>query len=163
MEYGANVWDPPLEKDIYKLEQIHRRAARFIKNDFRSKTPGCMTTKMLKDLDLPSLQSRRKEKRLIFLFNIQNGTVPAIPKDDFLKPIKPKRQIRARTFTDCVSTNFVQRHQNLNSNCYELPKAYSGAYRHSFFPRTISEWNQLPDQVVNAPSVEAFKNRLYRF
>ena len=99
----------------------------------------------------------------IFLFNIQKGTVPAIPKDDYLKPIKPKRQVRAKTFTDCVSTNFVQRHQNLNINCFELPKAYSGAYRHSFFPKTISEWNQLPDQVVNAPSVEAFKNHLIRF
>ena len=106
MEYGASVWDPPLEKNIYKLEKIQRKAARFIKNDFRSKTPGCVT-KMLCDLDLPSLQSRRKEKRLIFLFNIQKGTVPAIPKEDYLKPIKPKRQVRAKTFTDCVSTNFV--------------------------------------------------------
>ena len=71
---------------------------------------------MLCDLDLPltPLQSRRKEKRLIFLFNIQKGTVPAIPKDYYLKPIKPKRQVRAKT--DCVSTNFVQRHQNLNNN-----------------------------------------------
>ena len=70
---------------------------------------------------------RKSTIHITFLFNIQKGTVPAIPKDDFLKPIKPKRQIRARTFTDCVSSNFVQRHQNLNSNCFELPKAYSGA------------------------------------
>ena len=60
--YGAVVWDPMLEKDISKLEKINsRKAARFIKGDFKSRTPGCVT-EMMRDLDLPTLQKRRKEK-----------------------------------------------------------------------------------------------------
>ena len=66
LEYGAVVWDPFLEKDILKLEKINRKAARFIKGDFKTRTPGCVT-EMMCDLDLPTLQKRRKEKRLSFL------------------------------------------------------------------------------------------------
>ena len=33
--------------------------------------------------------------------------------------------------------------------------------RHFFFTnRVVNDWNMLPDSVVDAPSVEAFKNRL---
>ena len=53
LEYGAVIWDPPLEKDIYKLEKINRKAARFIKGDFRTRTEGCVT-RMLNDLNLPT-------------------------------------------------------------------------------------------------------------
>ena len=34
LEYGATVWDPHLEKDIYKLERIQRKAVRFITSDY---------------------------------------------------------------------------------------------------------------------------------
>jgi len=32
LEYGATIWDPHLEKAIYKLEKVQCKAARFIKN-----------------------------------------------------------------------------------------------------------------------------------
>ena len=159
LEYGAVIWDPPLEKDIYKLEKINRKAARFITGDFRSKTPGCVTA-MLHDLNLPTLQSRRRDKRLTFLYNIQMGKVQAIDKDIYLKPIRHKRQIRAKTFSGCVTNNFLTRHQNLNSKCFKLPESNTSAYRHSFFPKTIAEWNALPEDIVSAPSAEVFKSRL---
>ena len=37
LEYGAVVWDPMLQKDIFKLEKINRKAARFIKGDFKTR------------------------------------------------------------------------------------------------------------------------------
>ena len=33
LEYCAGIWDPHLKKDITKIEQIHRRAARFVSHD----------------------------------------------------------------------------------------------------------------------------------
>ena len=63
LEYGATIWDPYLEKDITKIEKIQRKAIRFICNDYRSKTPGSVT-KMQKELQLPDLKVRRKDKRL---------------------------------------------------------------------------------------------------
>ena len=77
LEYGSIIWDSYLVKDIHLLEQVQRKAARFITGDFKSRTPGSMT-KMLKDLNIPTLQSRRKNDRLTFLFKISEGLIPAI-------------------------------------------------------------------------------------
>ena len=115
---------------------------------------------MLNELKLPTLESRRKEKRLTFLYNIQTGKVPAIDKDIYLNPIKQKRRIKAKTFSDCVTDNILTRHQNLNSKCFNLQKSNSNAYKHSFFPKTIAEWNELPEDIVTAPSATVFKERL---
>ena len=61
LEYGATVWDPYLKKDIYKLERVQRKAIRFIKSDFKSRDPGSVT-QMRKELKLPTLKERRKDK-----------------------------------------------------------------------------------------------------
>ena len=160
LEYGATtIWDPYLEKDINKIEKIQRKAVRFICNDYRSKTPGSLTN-MQSDLKLPDLKVRRKEKRLCFLYNIQKGSVPAIDKNEYLIPLQNKRHIRAKKFTNCVAQNIVTRHQNIHNNCFHLPTSKTIVYKNSFFPRTISEWNELPSNIVSAQSLNIFKDRL---
>ena len=57
MDYGAIIWDPYIQKKVTKLECVQRQAARFITNDYKTKSEGCMT-KMLQELDLPPLQDR---------------------------------------------------------------------------------------------------------
>ena len=69
VEYGCSAWDPHQSNDIDKLERTQRRAARFITKDYKSGEPGSMT-KMLVDIDLPTLESRRKENKT--LLSIQN-------------------------------------------------------------------------------------------
>jgi hypothetical protein len=61
MEYGAIIWDPYNKNDINKLENLQRRGARFITKDYKSRKEGRMT-KMLRDLDLPLLQTRRQHQ-----------------------------------------------------------------------------------------------------
>ena len=34
------------------------------------------------------------------------------------------------------------------------------SHRHSFFPRTIPEWNALPETIIQAPSIQVFKTAL---
>ena len=51
LEYSAVVWDSHQQRGFDKLEDVQRRAARFIKQ-YRSRQPGSIT-KMLKDLNLP--------------------------------------------------------------------------------------------------------------
>ena len=55
------------QQEITKLENIQRRGARFIAKDYKSREEGCMT-KMLNELCLPALQSRRQKKRLNFFY-----------------------------------------------------------------------------------------------
>jgi hypothetical protein len=64
IEYSASIWDPHLQKDIDKLEVIQKKAARFIHGDYISMQPGCVS-KMLDDLNLPTLEQRRKEEKLL--------------------------------------------------------------------------------------------------
>ena len=115
---------------------------------------------MLIELELPTLKQRRKDKRLCFLYNISKGKVPAIPANDFLIPIKNKRKIKAKTYDSCITQNIIKRHQNLHNNCFQLPESKTLPYKNSFFPRTISEWNELSEVVVSAPSIDVFKARL---
>ena len=157
LEYGSSVWDPHLQKDILKLEKIQRKAARFITNDYRSREEGSMTN-MLENLELPTLQTRRKENRLCFLFKIANGLVPAIPPETYLTAIKNKRKIKAKTFENFQTNNFVTRQQTLHDNCFQIPPAKSDIYKNSFFPRTIGDWNQLKD--TTASSAEVFRKSL---
>ena len=35
------------------------------------------------------------------------------------------------------------------------------AFRDSFFPKTVNEWNELPKEVKHAPSLESFKGAVY--
>ena len=74
---------------------------------------------MLETLELSSLKQRRsKFNRLVFMYKVVKGLVPAIPVDDFLKPQEPKRHIRPRKYSDHISKNIVDRHSVNNNRCF---------------------------------------------
>jgi hypothetical protein len=66
MECGAIVWDHYITVDTNKLERIQRREARFITGDNKSREE-VPVIKMLAELELESVQSRRNSQRLILL------------------------------------------------------------------------------------------------
>ena len=110
---------------------------------------------------LQTLQQRRKELRLTFLYKIAEDLVPAIPSDKYLKPIRDKRKRTAKVFPDHVSQNPVDKYETNNTRPFIIPEAKnSKQYKNSFFVRTIQEWNRLDNSVVNAESVNCFKARL---
>ena len=43
LEYSSTVWDPHQSSEIHNLEQVQRRAARFVHNNYTERTPGCVT------------------------------------------------------------------------------------------------------------------------
>ena len=68
----------PLPKqDIEKLERVQKQAACFITGDYRTREEGCVTG-MLQSLELSSLENRRSSNRLIFMYKVVEGLVPAI-------------------------------------------------------------------------------------
>ena len=160
LEYGSIIWDPHLQKDVDKLEKIQRQAARFITRDYFSRDPGCVT-KMLKDLELPTLQDRRRHLRLTFLYKVAEGLIPSLPPDKYLKTIKNKRHIKPKKFSDHISTNIVETYCTNNSRPFQIPPNNgSEIYKNSFFVKTIPEWNGLANNIVIAESVDTFKTRL---
>ena len=47
-----------------------------------------------------------------------------------------------------------------NDLSYDIPTCSTRYRKMSFFPRTIPEWNKLPQAVVAAESLDCFKSRL---
>jgi hypothetical protein len=138
LEYSASVWDPHLKCDIKKLEAIQRRSARFVLN--QRKRDHTSITLALQNLKWLELQERRRHQRLTMLYKIINGMV-AVPALDYFS----------------FSTSKTRSKNSLKINTLQ---SRTDAYKFSFFPRTICEWNNLSDTVVTSPSVDAFKSRL---
>ena len=55
LDYASTVWDPHQQGDIKTLEQVQRRAASYVYNDYTTRTLGCVTA-MVKDSGWESLQ-----------------------------------------------------------------------------------------------------------
>ena len=117
---------------------------------------------MLETLELSSLEQRCSFNRLVFMYKVVEGLVPAIPVDDFLKPQKPKRHIRPRKYSDHISKNIVDRHSVNNNRCFIIENCKTEQLKQSFFVRTVVQWNQLDTEVLRAETVESFRDALTR-
>ena len=136
LEFASAVWDPFNTTDIQRLEMIQHRAARFVTKNY-SRAQGSMT-KILKQLDWQTLEKRRKQSRLINMYKLQNKSI-AIPIPDYIK-----RQTVSST-------------RQYHPARFRIMKANKNVYKYSFFPRTVSDWNNLNPNVINAVSTEGFK------
>ena len=122
-----------LAKDIDKIERINRRAARFVSNDYRWRSS---MTSMLQDLGWRNLASRRKDTQLA-LFNKIVHQLVAVRTDDVV--IKTDSRLRSN-----------QKYK------FKTIRTSSDSYKHSFYPRTIIEWNSLPQNIAEAQSLASF-------
>ena len=110
-----------------ELEKVQNRAARFVTGNYVFVT-GSMT-RILGQLKWESLKKRRKDSRLILLYKGLKGKA-RIPTDDLI----PKNR----------------RCRNQHSLAFQIPSASKEAYKSSFFPQTIREWNDLPDSLISS-------------
>ena len=138
LEYAASVWDPHHTSDTNKLEQVQRRAARFVCNNY---SPYSSDTQMLSDLGWQQLKDRRKHIRLALFYKIVHHLI-AVPHEDILR----KADSRTRS-----SHNYK----------YRTLRSHKDPYKFSFFPRTILDWNPLSADIVHSDTIHIFKNRLY--
>ena len=83
LEYASIIWDPYQQGDIDRLERVQRRAARFISGNYTSCEEGFMT-RLLEELELPALKTRRKTDKLCTMYKIVNSQFPALQHDQFL-------------------------------------------------------------------------------
>jgi hypothetical protein len=56
-------------------------AIRFVKKDYKSRETGAIT-RMREDLELETLEDRRLSLRLILMYKVVEGLVPALPTDN---------------------------------------------------------------------------------
>ena len=93
-------------------------------------------TALLKELHWDELKTRRFRLRMAMMYNITHQHV-AVPPNEL------------------ISAKSVRRHRN-----YQSIRTNHDTTKYSFYPRSIREWNKLDSNIVDAPSVAVFKERL---
>ena len=136
LDYGSSVWDPPGVVLQEELESVQKRAARFVTGNYNYET-GSMTG-ILGQLKWESLKKRRKDNRLILLYEGLKCKA-SVPTDDLI----PK--------TRCC--------RNQHSMAFQTPIANTD--KGSVFPHTIRDWNALPDSLI--PSAEDAEDCVAKF
>jgi len=138
LEYASAVWDPYTARDSNKLDKVQRRAPCFVRRDYRRATSA---SQLISELGWQSLAERWKTSCLTLLYKAINGLV-AIPMDEL--------EHTSRCTRHCGPDAFI-----ILQSCVD-------AYKFSFFPRTVSDWNFLPSSARSTPSVNSFKTVLHR-
>ena len=138
LEYCIQAWSPNLQKDKMMLEKVQRRATRMVKG--LKKLPY---ETRLKKLGLYSLERRRLRGDLIETFKILTG----------------KERVNCSKFFELADVTSGLRGHSLK---LFKPRCHTTIRQNFFSSRIVNEWNKLPQEVIDAPSINAFKNRLDR-
>jgi hypothetical protein len=131
------LYGTPTYNKTDTIERVKRRAARFVTYKYRNTSS---VGNMLQHLEWRSLQDRRKDSRLNMFYKIVNNKVE-IQKTDRLIP--QKRQTR---------------HSHTKS--FQIPSCKTEYRKESVFPRTITDWNKLPENIINSTSLDSFKSSI---
>ena len=70
---------------------------------------------LLVKLELQEFKERRTNQKLIFLYKVVEGLVPAIESVDYLKKARPKRSITAKKFENYQATNITEKQVKNNT------------------------------------------------
>lgn len=136
LEYGNVVWHPRHKGDEEQLESVQRRMSKLIPD-----LKNLDYAQRLKSLKLPSLYYRRARGDMIECFKYMSEIYK-------------------------VPGNLLPRVESTSTrgNRLKLKKpSVKTSVRENFFSvRVINAWNSLPDDIVTAPSLNAFKDRLDR-
>ena len=134
LEYANTVWRPYKRKDIESIEKVQRRATKCIPqlSDLTYKN-------RLQKLKLPTLEYRRSRADMLQVYKIMHGL------DDLN-----------------IEDLFILNNQQTRGNSLKIykPQSRLNIRQNSFPIRVINDWNSLPENIVNAPTLNTFKNRL---
>ena len=133
VEYASSMWSPFKLRDIKFIEGVQRRATR-LSSDLRNEPYNIRLT----TLGLATLQFRRERADMLQVFKILNG------------------------YEDIDSSRlFTLNSTGLHNHSLKLFKERSRLLlrKQTFTQRVVDSWNNLPENVVNAPSINAFKVR----
>lgn len=132
LEYAGPVWHPSLQRDVDLLENIQRKATRLTLGVNRP-----AYEERLRHCSLTQVYDRKLRGDLIITYRAIHGLFGVDLSHLFPLNINHLR-----------GHNLKLRKQNFHTSARQL-----------FLPnRVFDVWNSLPASVVNAPSVNAFKN-----
>lgn len=138
LEYCIQAWRPYLRKDVEKLERVQRRATKLI-----SECRNFSYEDRLKFTGLTTLENRRDRGDMIEVFKLAKG-ITKMNKDKLLH-FDTSARTRGHTFKLQKTRPRLEVRKNFFSH------------------RVVNKWNALPAQVIEADTVNMFKNRYDKF
>ena len=139
LEYASPVWSPHLTKDIQALERVRTFACKMVTHNWKANYQ-----ELLSLVDIPTLE-RRLELKLGHLFKIIHNLC-----------FFPQGVILPREQTPLICST-----RSTHSLPLIQPFARTNSYLYSFVPHTVSYWNSLPQELVNASTLSTFKSKLH--
>jgi hypothetical protein len=144
LEYCNVVWSPYRKREIFRLEQVQRRATKLVPQikfmNYESR---------LANLGLPTLEWRRQRGDLIQQFKFVKG----INRVNWFYGNVSGVDVESVRPSTRSSSNL--HHHQMSSQFTRIDR------RANFFTnRVVNEWNDLDRSVVSAETVNGFKNRL---
>ena len=134
LEYGNVIWYPRYKSDAIAIEKIQKRATKII-----SSISHLPYKERLKVINLPSLQHRRRRGDMIQAYKIVSGIDRLDPNIFFEQP-------KGNMDTRGHSSKMFKKSFRTNLRMY------------SFSNRIHSDWNSLPDCIVNSKTPNTFKS-----
>ena len=144
LEYCVQACAPTLVRDIKVLEQVQRRATKLV-----PALRHLPYEERLERLGLTTLEERRKRGDMIETFKIIQGFERVDPGYFF----QMRRDVVGRD-------EGVERGHHLR---IFKKRTRTEKYRKFFNNRVVDLWNSLPEDVVDATSINSFKNKYDKF
>ena len=138
LEYCVSIWYPIFKKDSKQIENVLRRATRFL--------PGLKNhtyTERLMLLELPSMKYRRERGDMIQIYKMFN-----------------KSHEINHSLLNLNRNPYYTRGHNMR---LVKEDARTLTRRHFIINRAVNNWNSLHQDIVSSPSLDAFKSRLDKF
>ena len=139
LEYCVQAWSPYLRKDIEVLEKVQRRATRLVQG-----MKKLNYEERLGVLGIQSLEQRRIRGDMLEVYKIMTGREDVDWRGYFTK------------------AEGVYGTRGHSMKLYR-PRCRTSLRAGFFSQRVVDCWNRLPEEVVKAPSVCAFKARYDRW
>lgn len=139
LEYADVVWDNCTSYEVNDLEKIQNEAARIV----TGATKLVSINSLLLETGWETLSTRRKKHKLQLFYKMQNGLSP-----DYLTCLVPPSVGRTSSY------------QLRDANNTRTIHASTQQYYNSFLPSVIRDWNELPENVRDSSSLNAFKSKI---
>ena len=137
LEYGQSVWAPHLLRDLDAIENVQIRATKQVDG-----LSNLNYSERLQKLNLPTLAYRRLRGDLIEIYKHVHTYDSSIVSPTFCRRSRPSRK-HDYQLLEPVSNDGIR-----------------GVQANSFYFRVPKIWNNLPSDVVDAKTLDTFKNRL---
>ena len=133
------MWNNCTQYDSNELDKIQNEAARIVTGATKLASIDSLHT----ETGWETLGSRRKKHRLTMFYKMKNGLCP-----DYLVSLVP------------ATVGSVSTYPLRNSSDLQTLHTSSRLYYTSFLPSAVRDWNELPEQTRNSPSLNIFQNSL---